>query len=298
MDDETAITGSYPTPPGGVPDPPPGPPVEPPPGPPVGPPGAPPGRPPPPGPPRAMLADAWPWLALLGLLALAALLVWLFVIRDKDHQPVVPAVVGLPRNQAIARLTKDGYSVTAILGPSRKASGIVVSQIPGSGSRLPKGRRVTIHVSNGRAVVTTTTTAATTRQTTTAAASAVPYVVGQDMASGSSQVEAAGFVAETDPRTGSQAQGQILRESPSGQAPAGSVVQLSVAVGSKRPQQPVPDVVGRRAADARAALLAAKLTVRTQYRTAPRKNVGTVLAQRPNRGSAPAYTQVTLTVGR
>jgi serine/threonine-protein kinase len=246
----------------------------------------------------------WPWLGLLALLAVAGLLLWLFVFRGNNHQPIVPGVVGLPRQQAIARLTKDGYAVTAILGPAAKPSGIVVSQKPGGGSRLPKGKTVIIHVSNGKPVpstetLTTTTTATTTTQSTTTTASAsVPNVVGQDMASGAGQVEAAGFVAETDPTNSSQAQGQIVRESPTGQAPSGSTVRLTVAVGTNRPSRSVPDVVGRKAADARAALLAAKLTVRTQYRSAARKDVGIVLAQNPSSGTVPAYTQVTITVGR
>jgi beta-lactam-binding protein with PASTA domain len=244
----------------------------------------------------------WPWLALLGILAVVGLLLWLFVFRGHHHQPIVPGVVGLPRRQAIARLTRKGYGVTAILGPAAKPSGIVVSQKPGGGSRLPKGRRVIIHVSNGTRVAATTTTAATTRATTTTAATtasaAVPNVVGQDMASGASQVEAAGFVAQTNPTASSQAQGQIVGESPTGQAPAGSTVRLTVAVGSKRPARSVPNVVGRKAADARAALLRAKLTVRTLYRSAARKDVGKVISQSPSGGSVPAYSQVAVTVGR
>ena len=288
MADETEITGSHQAPPPPATRPPP----------PAGPPPPPAG--PPPAPPPGLIRDVGPWLALLGLLAAAGLLVWLFVLRDRHHQHVVPAVVGLQRGPAIRRLTKDGYPVTAILGPSAKPSGIVVSQKPGGGSQLPKGDRVTIHVSNGRPVAVTTTTTATTTQatTTTAASTAVPDVVGQDMASGAGQVEAAGFVPETDPVTASQQPGQVLRESPTGRAPAGSTVQLAVAVGASRPQRAVPGVVGRTASDARAALLAAKLTVRTQYRSAAKKDAGNVLAQSPSGGTVPAYTQVTITVGR
>jgi serine/threonine-protein kinase len=258
------------------------------------------GRPPgpPPGPPPGLIRDIWPWLGLLALLAAAGILVWLFAVRDRQqHRHVVPAVVGLQRQQAIRRLTRDGYSVTAILGPSAKRSGVVVSQTPGGGSRLPAGQRVTLHVSNGKVVAVTTTTATTTRQTTTTA-TAVPDVVGQDMASGAGQVEAAGFVAETDPVTASGQPGQILRESPTGRAPAGSAVQLAVAVGASRPQRPVPSLVGRTASDARAALVAAKLTVRTQYRSGAKGDVGNVLSQSPSGGTVPAYTQVTITVGR
>jgi beta-lactam-binding protein with PASTA domain len=78
----------------------------------------------------------------------------------------------------------------------------------------------------------------------------------------------------------------------------GSVVRLDVAVGSNRPAVHVPNVVGEKSASARAALLAAKLTVHTEYKKGPVKRVGLVLSQRPAAGSsAPAYTQVTIVVG-
>jgi beta-lactam-binding protein with PASTA domain len=58
----------------------------------------------------------------------------------------------------------------------------------------------------------------------------------------------------------------------------------------------VPNVVGQKAGSARAALLQAKLTTRTEYRKGA---AGVVLAQTPAAGgSVPAYTQVTITVGQ
>jgi beta-lactam-binding protein with PASTA domain len=255
-------------------------------------------------PPRFVLRDVGPWLALLGILAVAGLLAWIFVLRDRNsHKPVVPAVVGLPQQQAISRLTADGYDVKAIVGPSKRPRGIVVSQAPGGGSQLPKGDSVTLHVSNGHPVhvVTTTTTQTTTTQATTtsqAATSSVPDVVGQDAASAAGQVEAAGFVAETDPVSASGAAGSVVQESPAAgtNAPAGSVVRLSVATGSGRPAQQVPNVVGQKAAAARAALLQAKLTVRTTNKKGKKQNVGVVLSESPT-GSQPAYTQITIVVG-
>jgi beta-lactam-binding protein with PASTA domain len=128
----------------------------------------------------------------------------------------------------------------------------------------------------------------------------VPDVVGQDAASGAGQVEAAGFVAETDPVSASGRPGSIVQESPAAgtDAAIGSVVRLEVAVGSSRPAVHVPNVVGQKASAARAALLAEPLTVRTEYKKGPAKSVGVVLSQRPPAGGvAPAYTQVTIVVG-
>jgi serine/threonine-protein kinase len=266
-------------------------------------------------PPR-LARDVWPWLALLGIVAVAALLVWLFVLnRDSSKGKVVPAVVGMQQQQAIAKLTGEGFDVRAIVGPAAKPAGVVVAQKPGGGSRLDKGQTVVIDVSNGHAVspgATTTASATTTAGTTTAGtttagtttaappATAVPNAVGQDAASGAGQVEAAGFVAETDPVSASGTPGSIVQEDPAAgtQADAGSVVRLSVAVGSTRPAQHVPDVAGQKAGTARAALLAAKLTVKTEYKKGPAAKAGSVLSQSPAAGtSVPAYTQVVVVVG-
>jgi beta-lactam-binding protein with PASTA domain len=285
---------------------------EPPPPPPARPPVAPPDVPPPPGPPPPFLArDVWPWLALLVLAAVAGL-VWLFVFHNRHHHPpVVPAVVGMRQEAAIKRLIDDGYSVRAIVGPAAQPRDVVVSQAPGGGSQLPHGASVLLHVSNGHFIkvhVTTTaqptttqpatTTAATA--TTTAASAAVPNVVGQDMVSGAGQIEAAGFIANVDPGNASAPPGQIVVESPSAgtQAPAGSIVHLQVAVDPKQPQVQVPNVLGQKAGAARAAILKAKLTVATGYKKIGTRNAGVVVTQSPAGGhSAPAYTQVMLTVG-
>ena len=269
------------------------------------------GPPPPPGIPPRLIADAWPWMALLGILAIAGLLLWLFVFRGDSKGRIVPAVVGLQQQAAIEKLTGDGFGVRALVGPAAKPRGIVVSQKPGGGSRLDKGQTVVIHVSNGRrapgsttattpATTGATTTAATTTEATPATTAAVPDVGGQDAASGAGQVEAAGFVAETDPVTTSGTAGSIVQQDPAAnaQADAGSVVRLSVATGSDRPAKQVPDLVGQKASAARAALLDATLTVKTIYKKGPAKNVGVVAAQSPPAGgSAPAYTQITITVG-
>jgi len=270
-------------------------------------PGAPPPGPPPP--PPGMLADVGLWLAVFGLAVLAGLAVWFFVLHHRgNHGKVVPAVVGQPQRQAVAKLTGDGLNVQEIVGPSARPRGIVISQKPGGGSRVANGQTVTLHVSNGhtlgaapRITNATTTTAATTTSTTattTAAKATVPSVTGQDMASAAGQVEAAGFVAETDPVPGSGTAGTVTAQNPaaSAQASAGSVVQLSVATGSSRPPVTVPNEVGQKASAARAALLNANLTTKTVDKKGPAKSIGVVLAESPT-GSQPRYTQITLTVG-
>lgn len=257
------------------------------------PPAAPP--PAPAGPPPGLLADVWPWLALLGLLVAAGLLVWAFVVRGHGHGTgrTAPNVVGMHERPAIRRLNRAGYSVRSIHEPMRRPRGVV-------GSESAAGNAVTIHVANGKALrapATTATAPTTTGRTTVAPPTvAVPDVTGQTASAGAGQVEAAGLVAETDPVQTGGTPGAVVQESPPGgtQAKAGETVTLGIAVGSSRPAVQIPSVVGQTAAAARAALLHAKLTVRTTYR---RGRTGVVLAQSAT-GSAPAWTQVTLAVGR
>jgi serine/threonine-protein kinase len=254
-----------------------------------------------------MLADVGLWLLLFGLAVIAGLAVWFFLIHHRgSHGKVVPAVVGQQQRQAVRTITGDGLNVQEIIGPSSRPRGIVASQSPGGGSRVASGQTVTLHVSNGHSIgaaprLTTTTTATTTASATTTAATTqatVPSVTGQDMATAAGQIEAAGFVAETDPVPGSGTPGTVTAEDPpaSAQASAGSVVRLSVATGGSRPPVTVSNVVGQKAAAARATLLNANLTTKTVYKKGPAKSIGVVLAESPT-GSQPRYTQITLTVG-
>jgi beta-lactam-binding protein with PASTA domain len=153
--------------------------------------------PPPPGgrPPRFLADDFWPWLAALGILVVAGLLVWIFVLRDNGNKgKIVPAVVGMQQQQAIAKLTADGFSVNAIVAPADKPRGIVVAQSPGGGSRVGKNQKVTLRISNGHSITATTTTTSTETATTTTTTTtqtqqiAVPDVSGQDMKSATGQI--------------------------------------------------------------------------------------------------------------
>ena len=259
---------------------------------------------PPPRPPSPA-RDIWPWLALLAIAAAAGLVVWLVVLNrgSAPHGTLVPNVVGLRQHQAIGRLTRAGFDVRAVVGPAAAPRGIVATQSPAAGTRQDAGSSVRIRVSNGRRVrtVPTTTTRKTTPTVTTPAVTAqVPDVSGEDAITAAGQVEAAGFVAETDPVTAGGAAGSVVGQDPSAgtAAKAGGVVRISVAVGSSRPGTQVPDVTGRQAAAARAALLGASLTVKTDYRHAGAGSKGKVLSQSPGGGATvPAYTQVALVVG-
>lgn len=269
----------------------------------------PPGPPvPAPGPPRGWLAveNPWPWL-LLVLVVVAGLLVWLLLIRGNGMKHAVPRVVGLRQRDATARLTRAGYDVAVVRAASRKQpAGIVFAQAPGAGSRLARGQTVTVDVANGARLrprpkpVALPTTAATTA--TTSASVAVPDVTGQAQAAAGGAVEAAGLVPDSFPVPSSRPSGAVLSESPAAGTTlgAGASVRLNVSAGrGNQPAVQVPDVTGRTAAEARAALWAAKLTVRTVYAHASTPaQIGHVVGQTGSGSSLPAFSQVTITVAR
>lgn len=260
----------------------------------------------PPGPPRGWLAveNPWPWL-LLVLVPVAALLVWLLLLRGHGANQTVPRVVGLRQSAAVARLTRAGYDVTVVRAPSRRPLDVVFAQRPGAGSRLGKQQSVTIDVANGSKPVarpkpaplpTTATTA------TTAASVTVPQVAAEVQADAGGAVEAAGLVPDSYPVRSSEPPGTVVAQSPAAGTPlaTGGTVRLNVSSGTNaQPSASVPDVSGQTAADARAALWNAKLTVRTVYAHAPSAaQIGHVLGETGAGSTLPAFSQVTITVGR
>ena len=255
------------------------------------------GPPPPPDgrvPPR-LVADVLPWLAALGILALAALLVWLFVLnRDSSKGKVVPAVVGLQQQEAIAKLTGDGFNVRAVVGPSPKPAGIVASQKPGGGSRRDKGQTVVINVSNGHAVAAAPPAPSRQRpkrrppnppprrrRPRRPRPRPPPRPQPQPRRSPTSPARTPPPAPARSKRPASSPRRSRLgdrharldRPGGSGRPRAGTGRQrraARVAVGSARPAQQVPNVVGQKAGAARAALLDAKLLVRTSTGEAPK----------------------------
>ena len=257
---------------------------------------------PPPGPPPGWLAveNPWPWLALV-LVAVAALLVWLFAIRGNSDRATVPRVVGLSQPVAIKKLQDAGFNVTAVRQAGKPPAGRVFSQKPGAGSQLKKKQTVLIAVSNGVApktapATTTTATTATTKATTPTVA--VPDVKGKAQPEAGGAIEAAGLVPDTFPVQASDPSGTVVAQDPAAgtKIAAGKSVHLDVSTGNgTQPAVTIPTVTGATAADARAKLWAAKLTTRTVY---AQGTAGVVLSQQPSGGQAPAFTQVTLTIGR
>ena len=270
-----------------------GPPAEPPPpGYPLGPPPAGPPFPPEEPPPSRAL---WPWLALLGVLVLAALAVGYVLMREEDDarsprtvvvtttaptdggtttappapvQVRVPAVVGLDEQRALAQLRRSGLDVGITRRANERRAGTVLSQAPDSGTRIPRGATVALVVSNGPREPNRVT---------------VPNVVGLTGADAIRRVDAAGLKAQPQSVFSERPRGTVVSQVPPARSEAafGATVRINVSKG--RQQVAVPNLVGHNESFARNALRAAGL-VAAVARVASEEPEGTVVAQDPSAG--------------
>ena len=206
----------------------------------------------------------------------------------------VPSVVGITEAAARSTLEGLGYKVAVAKVQSSQPRGSVVSQDPAAGTRTAKGTVVTINVSQGP---TTTTTP------TRPPGKPIPSVVGLPQREAVARLQNAGFKVNSYPVASTRPRGTVITQRPAGgtRAAPSSLVRIDVSLGSgERPLRTVPDVVGMNEAQAKQALVDAGFTVQSVDTPAPdRSQKDVVLEQRPAAGtSAPAASQVTLTVGR
>jgi eukaryotic-like serine/threonine-protein kinase len=140
----------------------------------------------------------------------------------------VPDVIGLDRTSAVDQLDSKGFAVSVAEQNSDQPIDQVLSQDPAAGTRLSRGARVTITVSEGPQQVS------------------VPDVVGRDAAAAERALGAAGLSAATQQRTVTSADqdGKVLDQHPGGGATAPKGATVVLVVGQLKPQkakQPKPN---------------------------------------------------------
>jgi eukaryotic-like serine/threonine-protein kinase len=135
---------------------------------------------------------------------------------------VVPNVVGLSDQAALAALSNAGLSGTEIQKDSTEPAGKVLSQSPGAGKRVGRGSGVTIFASTG--------------------AITVPDVTGQDRQAAVNALKKAGFtVAVTDQTTTDPAQiNRVISEFPPGGSRGQRGDTVTIAVGVAAPTVTTP----------------------------------------------------------
>jgi eukaryotic-like serine/threonine-protein kinase len=192
----------------------------------------------------------------------------------------VPSVIGKNRDDAISTLVNAGLEPKAFAVASSRPVDTVTGQDPPAGKVVDKGSRVRINYSSGPAEVD------------------VPSVIGLQFDQASAALQGQGFaVARTDVES-DRPKGEVVDQSPSGQAQKGSTINLSVSKGPKTSS--VPDVTSQDEASARSTLEQSGFVVqvRNQDVTDPGLE-GIVLSQSPTGDTkAKEGSTVTIVVGR
>ncbi len=192
----------------------------------------------------------WPWI-IVGLLVLAAGgAVWLAWGKiqdqlDSNKAVAVPNVVGIKEILAVRKLREAGLTVTSGTGGESSIKrvphptvpeGIVISQDPQPGDKVPKGKLVALQVSTGAPSVS------------------VPDVRGKDEIDAVEQLASKNLRSNSHEVPSQKPQGTVVAQDP---APgkvvaAGTSVRINVSQGPE--QVGVPNVVGQTAADAQQTL--------------------------------------------
>ena len=214
-------------------------------------------------------------LGVLLLLLAAGAVAW-YVLAQEDTK-AVPAVEGLPLDQAVERLEEDGFDIDIATAASDAPSGTVFAQDPTAGTEADEGSTVRISVSGGPDTV------------------AVPNAVGLAEAEARDRLVGAGFQVESNEVFAEREPGTVTTQSPSAGAEAerGSTVTIQVSKGTGLVE--VPNVVGMTRGQAEAELSSAQLEANV-VEVPSDEPVGTVVAQNPVGGQAQQGTAIRLNV--
>jgi serine/threonine-protein kinase len=222
------------------------------------------------------------WLWLLGLLALVALAVALFLLLSPTKR-TVPDVVGQRSATASQILQNRGFEVNieSVVNPEVPRD-TVATQNPQPSTQAKEGSTVTIIVSSGPGEA------------------AVPRVTGLPRDEAEKALRAAGFGVEVAQAFSTDVPaGRVVTSSPleGTTADKGTKVRLTVSRGAKPVK--VPGVVGKDVEEARGLIEDAGLKVTTKDDTESTEDPGTVTAQAPKAGTElkPGDT-VTLSVAK
>ncbi|HEY7605036.1 MAG TPA: Stk1 family PASTA domain-containing Ser/Thr kinase [Gaiellaceae bacterium] len=193
----------------------------------------------------------------------------------------VPGVVGDQATDAVAAITERGLKADVHHIPSDKETGTITGQDPAAGTRVVKGSKVRINVSDGPKQV------------------AIPPVVGVPYDQAAAQLQGAGFAVARRDVESNDPKDTVVQEDPPANSLAakGSTVTLYVSKGPT--ESVVPDVSSFSRADAIATLRNSGFKVVVEESDVQDQTLaGVVLFQTPQAGSSaePGAT-VTITVG-
>ena len=203
------------------------------------------------------------------------------VVSTGQPKVDVPGVIGDQATDAVASITELGLKADVHQINSDKETGTVTGQDPPAGTRVVKGTRVRINVSQGPKPI------------------AIPPVVGVPYEQAAAQLQGAGFAVARSDVDSNDPRGTVVRQDPGANSLAakGSTVTLLVSKGPT--QSVIPDVSSQSRSGAIATLRNSGFKVivdRSDVQDAALDDI--VLFQTPGPGTfAAPGTPVTITVG-
>jgi eukaryotic-like serine/threonine-protein kinase len=207
----------------------------------------------------------------------------LVVIKVSSGKPkvTVPGVTGKQATDAVAALTERGLTADIHHVNSAKDTGTVTGQFPRAGSRLLKGEKVRINVSQGPKPV------------------GVPPVVGSPFESAAGTLQGAGFAVARRDVESNDPKGVVVQMDPPANSLVGPGSTVTLFVSKGPTEATVPDVTSFSRADAIATLRNSGFKVGVDVQdTQDSSQDGVVLTQTPGPGeSAKPGSTVTITVG-
>jgi eukaryotic-like serine/threonine-protein kinase len=190
-------------------------------------------------------------------------------VSDGPGDVLVPAVAGLPQNQAIGELEDAGLKVTRDLEFSDEVrKGLAIRTVPSEGEEVTVGTRVRLLVSQGPELAT------------------VPSVIGLSRASADSRLRSEGLGVAIQEQESDEPEGEVIAQTPGGGSSVerGTTVTITVSIGI--PQASVPNVIGLGLADAATQIGNAGLVPVERERTVTNPDEdGVVVGQSPGAGT-------------
>jgi serine/threonine-protein kinase len=236
-------------------------------------------------PPPRRKNNAWVAVALtlLGVLAVAALGIGLYVANHNKPQVPVPDLKGQTSDEASRLLNQAKLkpSPTQFNDPNCQQN-TVTDQTPAANTKVDEGTTVSYKICLGPG------------QTS------VPQLIGLNRQAAEQALAANNLVGKFTDVNSDQPAGTVVDSDPKPGTPVkqNSTVNVSVSKGN---QKKVPPVVGKTEADAKAAIIAAGFKVNeVSQETTDSTQIGKVVNQDPDGGTVadPAKTTVTIFVGK
>lgn len=175
------------------------------------------------------------------------------IAEETTDEVKVPSILGMTEEQAKAELKKKGLGIQVVgeEESDKYGEGMIAKQTPGAGEKVKKNTRVEVIISSGL----------------TKEEVEVPDVKGYDEEDAQKMLESAGLKVGTPDFVYSDdyAEGEVIGTTPDAGSEVAKDTEVIMKVSKGSEKATVPNVVGKKDADAQSALKSAGLEVKATY---------------------------------